>query len=100
VEDRVLAAAVDTGTAVLVMRPFGAGKLFERVAGREVPDWAGEFDCHSWAQFFLKFVLAHPAVTCPIPATSKAGHMADNMRAGVGAAPGMGMQDRMAGMLA
>ncbi|MHC4429937.1 MAG: aldo/keto reductase, partial [Planctomycetota bacterium] len=84
VEERVLPVARDTGTAVLVMRPFERGRLFERVKGQPLPTWAAEFDCTSWAQFFLKFVLAHPAVTCPIPATSKVHHLVDNMRAGVG----------------
>ena len=95
VEERVLPAAIDTGTAVLVMRPFGAGQLFPKVRGRELPEWAAAFDCHSWAQFFLKFVLAHPGVTCPIPATSKAHHMADNMGAGIGRLPDAGERARM-----
>ena len=95
VEERVLPAALDTGTAVLVMQPFGAGRLFPAVRGREVPAWAAAFGCESWAQFFLKFILAHPAVTCPIPATSKAHHMADNMGAGVGRLPDAGEVRRM-----
>ena len=68
-----------TGVAVLVMRPFEAGALFARVRGKPLPPWAADFDCASWAQFFLKFILGHPAVTCPIPATASAEHLADNL---------------------
>ncbi len=99
VEDRILPAARDTGTAVLVMRPFEAGRLFGRVQGRELPEWAAEFDCTSWAQFFLKFVLGHRAVTCPIPATAKVHHLVDNMAAGVGRQPDDAMRKRMAALL-
>jgi aryl-alcohol dehydrogenase-like predicted oxidoreductase len=99
VEQRVLPAAQDTNTAVLVMRPFERGKLFRRVEGRTLPEWAGEIDCTSWAQFFLKFVLGHPAVTCPIPATSKVHHLVDNMRAGVGRVPDEAIRSRMAAAL-
>lgn len=87
VEDRVLPAALDTGTAVLVMRPFERGRLFGRVGGKALPAWAVELGCTSWAQVFLKFVLGHPAVTCPIPATSKVHHLLDNMTAGTGPLP-------------
>jgi diketogulonate reductase-like aldo/keto reductase len=83
-EKRLLPAAKDTGTAVLVMRPFAEGQLFDRVKGKPVPAWAAELDCTSWAQLFLKFIVGHPAVTSPIPATSKVKHMADNLRAGFG----------------
>ncbi len=96
VEERVLAAAVDTGTAVLIMRPFGGGDLFRRVRERPLPAYASEFDCGSWAQFFLKFILAHSAVTCPIPATANPRHMADNMRAGVGRLPHQDLLERIA----
>ena len=99
VEARVLPAAADTATAVLVMRPFERGRLFRGVQGRPLPEWAAEFDCASWAQFFLKFVLGHPAVTCPIPATSKAHHLLDNMRAGTGRLPDETMRRRMAAIL-
>lgn len=95
VEERILPAAADTGTAVLVMRPFGAGKLLADLKDRPLPPWASEIDAASWAQVLLKFILAHPAVTCPIPATSKASHMADNMRAGVGRLPDAGLKNRM-----
>jgi diketogulonate reductase-like aldo/keto reductase len=94
VEERVLPAAQDTGTAVLVMRPFGRN-LFEHVRGRELPVWASEFGCASWAQFFLKWLLGHPAITCPIPATSKARHMVDNMAAAFGDYPDAAMRQKM-----
>jgi aryl-alcohol dehydrogenase-like predicted oxidoreductase len=87
VEARVLPAAADTGTAVLVMRPFEEGALFRRVKGKPLPGWAADIDCTSWAQFFLKFIVGHPAVTCPIPATADPKHLADNMRAGLGRLP-------------
>jgi aryl-alcohol dehydrogenase-like predicted oxidoreductase len=96
VEQRILPAAIDTRTAVLVMRPFERGKLFERVEGRALPPCAAELDCTSWAQFFLKFICGHPAVTIPIPATSKVHHLADNMRAGVGRQPDEATRQRMA----
>jgi aryl-alcohol dehydrogenase-like predicted oxidoreductase len=95
VEARVLPAALEHGVAVLVMRPFQRAGLFDKVEGKPLPGWASEIDCSSWAQFFLKWVLGHPAVTCPIPATSKPHHMADNMRAGVGPLPDEAMRKRM-----
>src|SRR6185295_4901355 len=95
VEARVLPAARDNGVAVLVMRPFERAGLFDRVEGKPLPEWAAEFDCATWAQFFLKWVLGHPAVTCPIPASSKAEHVADNMAAGVGRLPDEKMRKRM-----
>jgi len=95
VEERILPAARDNGVAVLVMRPFQRAGLFDKVEGKDLPEWAAEFDCTSWAQFFLKWVLGHPAVTCPIPATSKPHHLADNMRAGVGRMPDEKMRARM-----
>lgn len=98
-ERRLLPCAKDTGTAVLVMRPFEAGALFRRVRGRTLPTWAADFDCASWAQFFLKFLLGHPAVTCPIPATSKPKHMRDNVRAGFGRLPDEQTRRRMVAAL-
>jgi diketogulonate reductase-like aldo/keto reductase len=86
-EARVLPAAADTGTAVLVMRPFEEGGLFRRVRGKPLPGWAAELDCTSWAQLFLKFIIGHPAVTCPIPATADPVHLADNLQAGTGRLP-------------
>ncbi|MFN0314216.1 MAG: aldo/keto reductase [Burkholderiales bacterium] len=86
-EERVLPLAQELGVAVIANRPFAQANLFRRVKGKEVPPWAAEFDCASWAQFFLKYIVAHPALTCVIPATSKPHHMADNMGAGFGKMP-------------
>lgn len=93
-EDRVLPMAEDLGIAVLINRPFQAGRLFRAVAGRELPDFAKEF-ADSWGQFFLKFIISHPAVTCVIPATSKPHHMADNLEAGFGPLPDEKTRRRM-----
>jgi diketogulonate reductase-like aldo/keto reductase len=99
-EDVLLPLARDRGMAVLVNRPFGGGNLFPRVRGTELPDWAAEFECESWAQFFLKFVVAHPAVSCAIPATSNPRHAADNMAAGFGRLPDADARERMARLVA
>jgi diketogulonate reductase-like aldo/keto reductase len=86
-EQRLLPLAGERGVAVLVNRPFGGGDLFGRVREKPLPDWAAEFDCRSWAQFFLKWIVAHPAVTCAIPATDNLRHLQDNMEAGSGRLP-------------
>jgi aryl-alcohol dehydrogenase-like predicted oxidoreductase len=98
-EDRILPLARDLGIAVLVNRPFQAGRLFSAVAGRELPAFATEF-ADSWGQFFLKFIVSHPAVTCVIPATSKPHHMEDNLGAGFGPMPDAAMRKRMADFFA
>ncbi len=95
-EKRVLPAAAAAGTAVLVALPFGRGRLFRTALGKPLPAWAAEFDCHSWAQFFLKFVLANPAITAAIPGTDKAPHMLDDLGAGLGRLPDAAMRERMA----
>jgi aryl-alcohol dehydrogenase-like predicted oxidoreductase len=95
VEQRLLPLAAERGMATLVNRPFQRGELFAGVKGKPLPDWAAEFDCASWAQFFLKFVVSHPAVTCAIPATSKLHHMQDNMAAGFGRLPDAALRKRM-----
>lgn len=95
VEQRLLPIAADRGMAILINRPYQRGALFRQVRGKPLPKWAAEFDCTSWSQFFLKFVVSHPAVTCAIPATSKAHHMVDNMSAGFGRLPDVGMRKRM-----
>ncbi len=95
-EKRLLPLAQERGVAVIVNRPLGSGELFRRVRGRELPEWAADFDCHSWAQFFLKWIVAHPAVTCAIPATGNPKHAADNMQAGIGRLPDAKMRLRMA----
>jgi len=94
-EKRLLPLAQDRGAATLINLPFGRASLFEKVRGKELPDWAADFDCTSWAQYFLKFCLGHPAVTCLIPATSKPHHMVDNMGAGFGRLPDEAMRQRM-----
>jgi aryl-alcohol dehydrogenase-like predicted oxidoreductase len=94
-EARVLPLAQERGVAVIVNRPFGAGDLFDKVRSKPLPDWAAEFDCRSWAQFFLKWIVAHPAVTCAIPATDKPRHLEDNMQGGVGRLPNENMRRRM-----
>jgi diketogulonate reductase-like aldo/keto reductase len=86
-ENRILPIVRDRGIATLINVPFGRGRLFNKVKGLELPDWAAEFDCKSWAQFFLKYIISHPQVTCVIPATSKPHHMTDNMAAGYGRLP-------------
>jgi len=86
-EKRLLPLCADRGVAVLVNRAFEDGNLFTRVQDKPVPPWAAEFGANSWAQIFLKFVLAHPAVTCAIPATGKIRNMLDNLGAGHGALP-------------
>src|SRR5579863_560572 len=86
-EKRVLPAAADAGTAVLVALPFGRGRLFRSALDKKLPDWAAEFDCKSWGQFFLKFILGHPAITAVIPGTDKPQHMTDNLGAGLGRMP-------------
>jgi diketogulonate reductase-like aldo/keto reductase len=95
VEDILLPFAADRGMATLINRPFQRGNLFRIVKGRDLPEWAKEFDCKSWGQFFLKFVVSHPSVTCAIPATSKVHHMTDNMVAGFGKLPSPSMRKRM-----
>lgn len=94
-EVTILPLAQDLGMAVLINRPFVAGALFREVAGKPLPDWAADFDCTSWAQFFLKFVLSHPAVTVAIQATSDVDHLRDNMAAGSGGMPGPKARQQM-----
>lgn len=98
-EKRLLPAAQDTGTAVLVMTPFESGGLFRQVRGEPLPPWAAELEATSWAQLFLKFLLGHPAVTCPIPATSNPEHVADNVRAGFGRLPDEPLREKIAAAL-
>src|ERR1700691_2236209 len=95
-DERLLPAAADVGAAVLVARPFGRGQLFRKALGTKLPDWAADIDCMSWGQFFLKFILSHPAVTAVIPGTDKAEHMIDNLAAGRGRLPDAKQRARMA----
>lgn len=100
VEKRILPAAKDTGTAVLIMTPFESGGLFGRVRSKPLPALATELGCTSWAQVFLKFILGHPAVTCPIPATAKAEHVVDNLGAGFGPYPDDAQRSQLAKLIA
>ena len=94
-EQSLLPLARERGIAVLANRPFGAGDLFDKVRSKPLPDWASEFDCRSWAQFFLKWIVAHSAITCAIPATNKPGHLEDNMQGGTGRLPDPKTRRRM-----
>ena len=95
VETTILPLARERRIGVLVYAPFGRTRLWRRVEGREVPAWAADFDAHSWAQFFLKFVASHPDVTAITPATSRARNMADNLGAATGRLPSAEQRRRM-----
>lgn len=95
-EKRLLPLAAEKQLAVLANRPFAEGQIFRRAGGKPLPAWANEIGCASWAQFFLKFIISHPAVTCAIPATSKVDHLTDNMRAGLAPMPDAATRERMA----
>jgi len=95
-EQRLLPLCAERGVGVIVNRPLGSGGLFGRVRGKALPAWASELGCASWSQFFLKFILGHPAVTCAIPATSRPDHMRDNLAAACGALPDAALRKRMA----
>lgn len=95
-ERRMLPLAVNRGVAVLANRPVSGGGLFRRTRGKALPRWAGELGCASWAQFFLKYVVSHPAVTCAIPATADRSHLADDLAAGHPPMPGAAERRRMA----
>ena len=96
VEERLLPLAAERGIAVIVNRPFQEGVLIERMMHHPLPPWAGEIDCANWAQFLLKFIISHPAVTCVIPATRRVDHMEENMGALRGRLPDAKMRARMA----
>ena len=95
VEQRLLAVAAETGTAVLVNLPFARGRLFRAVRGKQVPEWAAEFDAPTWGQFFLKYILASEAVTCVLPGTDKPEYMVDNLNAGRTRLPSAAMRRKM-----
>ena len=94
-EDRLLPACAASGTAVLVNRPFAQAGLFGKVRGKPLPDWAGELQITSWAQYFLKWILGHAAVTCVIPGTRRVEHLQDNLAAATGPLPDAAMRRRM-----
>ena len=85
--ERILPMAQERGIAVMLNRPFAGGRLFGAVSGRALPEWASSFGCEAWSQFFLKYVISHPAVTCAIPATSDPEHLVENMGGGLGELP-------------
>ncbi|WP_026462572.1 aldo/keto reductase [Adhaeribacter aquaticus] len=93
--NRLLPLAAEKKVAVIVNRPFETGSLFSAVRNKELPGWAADFDCKSWGQFFLKYILGHPAVTCVIPATAKVKHLTDNMGAGIGRFPDEALRKKM-----
>ena len=94
-EERLLPLAQERGVATLINRPFASGDLFARVRSKPLPEWVTEFDCKSWAQFLLKWILGNEAVTCAIPATGKVRHLEDNMAAGYGRLPDEKLRRRM-----
>lgn len=97
--ERILPAARERGVAVMVARPFAGGELFSRTEGEPLPEWAAEFDCTEWSQFFLKYIISHPAVTCAIPATSNPDHLRENMGGGMGRLPDDDTRRRMEGVI-
>jgi diketogulonate reductase-like aldo/keto reductase len=95
-EDRLLPMAMDKGVAVTINRPFLNGEYFSLVSGHKLPEWAAEFDCETWAQFSLKYILSHPAVNCVITDTSSPEHAIDNIGAGFGRMPDESQRTRIA----
>jgi aryl-alcohol dehydrogenase-like predicted oxidoreductase len=95
-ESRLLPACADSGTAALINRPFSQGGLFGKVKGKPLPPWCADMDCTSWGQFFLKWIISHPAVTCAIPGTRLLRHIEDNMQAATGRLPDAALRRRMA----
>jgi diketogulonate reductase-like aldo/keto reductase len=95
-EQRLLKIASDLQTKVIINRPFAEGALFRRSKGKPLPPWAAELGIETWAQYFLKWIVSHPAVTCAIPGTGRADHMKDNLAAGQGSLPDVGQRTRMA----
>ena len=98
--ERILPLAQELGIAVLIYVPFGRSRLFSRVSGMDVPDWAKEFGADSWGKFFIKYAAAHPATTCVTPATSKAKHMLDNIGAAYGELPDEATRKKMEELIA
>jgi len=98
-EKHVIPAAAEVGAAVLTALPFGRASLFRAVRGKPLPDWAKDFDAHTWGQFFLKFLLGNPAVTAVIPGTGNAAHMIDNLGAGRGRLPDAQQREKMIALL-
>ena len=93
--ERIIPLAADRGMAVMINLPFGRGRLFNAVQNKKLPEWASEFDCASWAQFFLKYIVSHPAVTCAVPGMAKPEYAVDNAGAARGRLPDAAMRKRM-----
>ena len=93
--NRLIPLAGDRGMAVMINLPFGRGRLFNAVQGRKLPEWATEFDCASWAQFFLKYIVSHPAITCAVPGMARPEYVVDNLGAARGRLPDAAMRRRM-----
>lgn len=93
--ERIIPLAGERGMAVMINLPFGRGRLFNAVQGKKLPEWAGEFDCASWAQFFLKYIVSHPAITCAVPGMALAEYVIDNLGAARGRLPDPSMRKRM-----
>ena len=93
--ERIIPLAADRGMGVMINLPFGRGRLFNAVQGKKLPEWASEFDCASWAQFFLKYIVSHPAITCAVPGMARAEYVVDNLGAARGRLPDAPMRKRM-----
>jgi aryl-alcohol dehydrogenase-like predicted oxidoreductase len=94
-DEKIIPLAADRGMAVMINLPFGRGRLFKAVQNKKLPEWAKEFDCTTWAQFFLKYIVSHPAVTCAVPGMAKAEYVVDNLGAARGRLPEAAMRRRM-----
>ena len=93
--DRIIPLAPDRGMAVMINLPFGRGRLFNAVQGKKLPEWTAEFDCATWAQFFLKYIVSHPAITCAVPGMARPEYVVDNLGAARGRLPDAAMRKRM-----
>ena len=93
--ERIIPLAGDRGMAVMINLPFGRGRLFKAVQGKKLPEWAGEFDCQSWPQFFLKYIVSHPAITCAVPGMARPEYVIDNLGAARGRLPEGAMRRKM-----
>ena len=93
--ERIIPLAADRGMAVMINLPFGRGRLFNAVQGKKLPEWAAEFDCQSWAQFFLKYIVSHPAITCAVPGMAQAKYVVDNLGAARGRSPDAATRRKM-----
>ncbi|HLF22276.1 MAG TPA: aldo/keto reductase [Burkholderiales bacterium] len=97
--DRIIPLAPDRGMAVMINLPFGRGRLFNAVQGKKLPEWASELDCVSWAQFFLKYIVSHPAITCAVPGMARPEYVIDNLGAARGRLPDAALRRRMEGLI-